>query len=269
MDYQKIYNNLCQNNRELTKEENYEFHHIIPKCLGGNDNKENLVKLSYKEHYIAHLLLLKLAKNNNELYKMSHALVMLCKSNCGNRITCSRKFEKARKYASSSTSLYMKEIIGPNGESRGEIHSRKGIDKRKDSTIYHWYHADHGEIKMDCYELSLTYDYLNGNSTNLLKVAREERKFCRGWILYKNKDIGVEGFKKLHKENMSHSAKEKYKSPYYQSSEYKSLCKRIGEKTSKSQKGFRGHFNDLGEKKMAIPGSEKSKELIKLGYKLK
>lgn len=39
-----------------------EYHHIIPRCLGGTDEKPNLVFLSAREHYIAHLLLPKMVK---------------------------------------------------------------------------------------------------------------------------------------------------------------------------------------------------------------
>lgn len=34
-----------------------EIHHIYPKCLGGNDEPENLIKLTLQEHYKAHYLL--------------------------------------------------------------------------------------------------------------------------------------------------------------------------------------------------------------------
>lgn len=34
-----------------------EVHHIYPKCLGGNDEPENLVRLTPEEHYRAHCLL--------------------------------------------------------------------------------------------------------------------------------------------------------------------------------------------------------------------
>lgn len=34
-------------------------HHIIPRCIGGTDDKSNLIKLTLREHYIAHLLLAK------------------------------------------------------------------------------------------------------------------------------------------------------------------------------------------------------------------
>lgn len=36
-----------------------EKHHIIPRSLGGNDSKDNIVVLTAREHFIAHLLLTK------------------------------------------------------------------------------------------------------------------------------------------------------------------------------------------------------------------
>ncbi|WP_426448312.1 HNH endonuclease signature motif containing protein [Siccibacter colletis] len=35
----------------------HENHHIIPVVWGGNDHPENLVRFTYRQHYIAHLLL--------------------------------------------------------------------------------------------------------------------------------------------------------------------------------------------------------------------
>ena len=37
-----------------------ETHHIIPKCLGGNNDKSNLVNLTPEEHFVAHQLLVKM-----------------------------------------------------------------------------------------------------------------------------------------------------------------------------------------------------------------
>ena len=37
----------------------FELHHILPRCMGGLDEDTNLVLLTAKEHYIAHLLLSK------------------------------------------------------------------------------------------------------------------------------------------------------------------------------------------------------------------
>lgn len=45
----------------LTKKDCYvECHHVIPKSEGGKNTKDNLVNLTAREHYIAHLLLAKI-----------------------------------------------------------------------------------------------------------------------------------------------------------------------------------------------------------------
>jgi hypothetical protein len=60
MNYQKIYNSLIQ--RALTRElEGYgEKHHIVPRCLGGDNSSNNIVKLTAEEHFVAHLILARL-----------------------------------------------------------------------------------------------------------------------------------------------------------------------------------------------------------------
>jgi hypothetical protein len=65
MNYQKIYNNLMY--REVTRTGYIEKHHILPRCLGGLDNKENLIELYPEEHYLAHLLLCKIYPGNQKL----------------------------------------------------------------------------------------------------------------------------------------------------------------------------------------------------------
>ena len=59
MDYKSVYDKLIlkAKNRIISPKEYYEKHHIIPKSIGGSDIDNNLVKLTYKEHYIAHKLL--------------------------------------------------------------------------------------------------------------------------------------------------------------------------------------------------------------------
>ena len=44
-----------------------ERHHIVPKCLGGTNEKDNLIDLYAKEHYEAHRLLALEHKNVNQL----------------------------------------------------------------------------------------------------------------------------------------------------------------------------------------------------------
>lgn len=45
----------------LSKDKGYcENHHIVPKSLGGKNTKENMILLTAREHYVAHLLLTKM-----------------------------------------------------------------------------------------------------------------------------------------------------------------------------------------------------------------
>ena len=52
----------------------YEIHHIKARCMGGEDIKDNLVLLTYKEHIIAHLLLFII---NPEVIGLRFAFFML------------------------------------------------------------------------------------------------------------------------------------------------------------------------------------------------
>jgi hypothetical protein len=61
LNYKKAYNSLIQKAQSRSKPEGYvESHHIIPSCLGGSDDKDNLVFLTAREHCLAHLLLAKI-----------------------------------------------------------------------------------------------------------------------------------------------------------------------------------------------------------------
>lgn len=68
MNYKKIYDNLIQRAKDRNIEEGFhESHHIIPKSIGGSDNENNLVKLTYREHYLAHKLLVEIYPQNKSL----------------------------------------------------------------------------------------------------------------------------------------------------------------------------------------------------------
>ena len=53
----------------------FEFHHIIPKCIGGDDSINNLVALTAREHFLAHYLLMKIYPDN---YKLGIAFSSFC-----------------------------------------------------------------------------------------------------------------------------------------------------------------------------------------------
>jgi hypothetical protein len=74
--YTKCYYSIID--KSLSREELiiFESHHIVPKSLGGTNQKENLAKLTPREHFICHLLLMKMTEGL-EKRKMSFAIKMM------------------------------------------------------------------------------------------------------------------------------------------------------------------------------------------------
>lgn len=74
MNYRRHYNLLIEraNNRDI--DSNTETHHIIPRCMKGSDDKTNLVELTPEEHFLAHLLLMKIYPDNRSLVFAAHMM---------------------------------------------------------------------------------------------------------------------------------------------------------------------------------------------------
>lgn len=58
MNYQRIYDQIIDRAKERKLEGYREKHHIIPKCMGGSNEKQNLIELTAREHFICHQLLI-------------------------------------------------------------------------------------------------------------------------------------------------------------------------------------------------------------------
>jgi len=70
-----------------------EIHHIVPKSMGGSNQKSNLVKLSFRMHFLAHRLLWKAYRNS----KMANAFwTMAC---CNNISLNSKTYSEVRSLA--------------------------------------------------------------------------------------------------------------------------------------------------------------------------
>ncbi len=81
MNYQLIHDSIIDRakTRVLPKEVYTERHHIKPRCMGGSDDKSNLVDLTAKEHFIVHKLLVEIYPTSNELVN-----AIWCMSNLNN-----------------------------------------------------------------------------------------------------------------------------------------------------------------------------------------
>ena len=63
MNYQKIYDAIIVH-RKINFAPGYtESHHILPKCMGGSDDSDNIVRLTAREHYVCHWLLWKIHRS--------------------------------------------------------------------------------------------------------------------------------------------------------------------------------------------------------------
>ena len=75
--YSKIYFKIIERAKDRdhvkVRNDNYQIHHIIPKCIGGTNGMENLVVLNYKEHRVCHCLLIKMQTTKSAEIKMRHA----------------------------------------------------------------------------------------------------------------------------------------------------------------------------------------------------
>lgn len=99
MTYEEFINDILNTRgRNGCGDEYYEEHHIVPKCIGGTNDKDNLIDLFAKEHFEAHKLL---ALENPENKKLTHAWWMMSTITIGSdkrRVEITKEeYEDARK----------------------------------------------------------------------------------------------------------------------------------------------------------------------------
>ena len=107
-----------------------EIHHIIPKSLGGTNFIGNLVKLTAREHFVCHLLLIKMLSGRPK-HKMAFALSQMLTSNKNHNryIPSSRLYELSRKHRSLAISDTHKGVPEtPESNNKRSI-TQKGIPK--------------------------------------------------------------------------------------------------------------------------------------------
>lgn len=68
MDYRRHYEKLIERARNRTLSGYAETHHVVPRCIGGSDERGNLVEVTPEEHYVAHQLLHKMYPQEPKLF---------------------------------------------------------------------------------------------------------------------------------------------------------------------------------------------------------
>jgi len=136
MDYQLHYEKLIEKARNRKLDGYFERHHIIPKSLGGSDDNSNLVKLTAREHFVAHLLLSKIYP---DCHKMIRAIQMMCVSSDNQERVNNRMYKWLKEKFSKMMSEHQK---GENNSQYGtcwvpDIKSKKSFKiKNQDLDFY-------------------------------------------------------------------------------------------------------------------------------------
>ena len=101
MNYEKIYYDFCSSRQQMNREKNkgtyFEEHHIKPKSLFPElkKTKENLVLLTAREHYLAHLLLIRFTTGEDK-FKMICAFCRFCHGKNAEKFKNGKEYEKYR-----------------------------------------------------------------------------------------------------------------------------------------------------------------------------
>jgi len=153
MNYKRIYQQIIERAKSRKIDGYTEKHHILPRCLGGDDNKENLVSLTAREHFIAHLLLVKIYNGNLRLVK---AVAMMCVGQNERKLT-NRLYGKYRTLLS---------------QAQSECQSGKGNSQFGTIWIHHPLTKEEKKIKG-----AVPEGWLPGrNKKTQVKVLRNKRK---------------------------------------------------------------------------------------------
>jgi hypothetical protein len=241
MDHKKIYNKIIERAKKEKRikfkkaDKNYiyyERHHIIPRCLGGNDANNNLVLLTAREHFICHKLLTYIYPNDRNIALAFHQMTFGVHKKSYN--VSSRDFSYARerisliglsqetkrkisekhknKVISLETRKKMSEKL--KGLKRSEETKKRISDSKKiknndfftgsiKEALIKKYGKELGQIKIDTYIEKIRIAHIGRKATEetkrKLSISSHKRKYVK--CQFCNKEFDPANFKRWHGNN--------------------------------------------------------------------
>jgi len=125
MNWKKVHDDIIERAKDRCLEGYSEMHHIIPKCLGGSDLPDNLVRLTAREHFIVHKILCILHPGNKSLVYASFMMANVRYENRNYRIG-SREYARLKESYQCAVSDNKRGTIPWN---KGKAHSKETKDK--------------------------------------------------------------------------------------------------------------------------------------------
>lgn len=181
MNYEKIYNDFIKDRRKKEKlfslSDYFETHHIIPKCMGGDDKKKNLIKLTPEDHFFAHLMLAKAfgGKNWLALHSMVYRQMKTKELRYKDFLNKRKSFGLARR-------MVAKAISGlGNPASDRKVYTLKNLDGR--------------EITGYRFELKKITGLKGSQLSALLNLNNTKTQTLHGWYYPVKNPEGMKGIK--------------------------------------------------------------------------
>jgi hypothetical protein len=163
--------------------------------MKGNDDKDNLIMLTAREHFLAHWLLWRIYRND----EMARAFYSMCHfSNKGTqrkeRIFSSHAYQEARECYSKLTSKRMRKIVDDKnskfwmrGKKQTPEHIAKIVEKRKINKSYgkQWSSETREKIVSKIKGISKTSEHIKNQLNSRIKNGTTNK----GLILISNKSL--------------------------------------------------------------------------------
>ncbi len=218
MNYQAAYDRLVQKRRSSPVIGYSEKHHVIPRCLGGTDDAANIVALTGREHFVAHVLLAKIHGG-----KLWMPVLRMKNRNGQEKYINSRLYEKARIEWARWSSENQR---GSAHWAYGKPNPRKGQKMEKTSGENHW---SYGKPMPEQTKKKL----LEANTGS--KKSEETRKKMGEWQRGENNNMFGKKMSQEHKDMLRQKAVEWFKNATPEQLKERAKS-RVGQKRSEESK---------------------------------
>jgi hypothetical protein len=154
MNYFKIYGLIIckafnEDRKKIKGSTYYEKHHILPKCMGGSNKKDNLILLTAREHFICHKLLVEMYPNDQKIFYAYYSMFRSGRNQERDYYISSKEYERMKIKLSNVVSARVS----------GENHPMYGIDRKGSkapnfgkkgdkATFWQHTHSEETKIKM-------------------------------------------------------------------------------------------------------------------------
>lgn len=134
--YTKWYFQIIES-AKLNPPTNYsEKHHIIPQCMNGSNDPDNLVALSARQHFICHMLLTRMVSDEPYLSKLKYAAILLKSTNNFN--VTSKVYEQLKSNIKQTPEWIVKRTSHFKGRvspTKGMVPWNKGLTKDTSESV--------------------------------------------------------------------------------------------------------------------------------------